>query len=54
MSVTTTSSREGKFESRFWHLIYGIELGRLKGHFGPINTLAANPDGSGYYLIIMI
>ena len=24
------------------------ELGRVKGHFGPINTLAFQPDGKGY------
>ena len=23
------------------------ELGRVKGHFGPINTLAFQPDGKG-------
>ncbi|EJC98898.1 WD40 repeat-like protein [Fomitiporia mediterranea MF3/22] len=48
MSVTTTSSRQGKFETRFWHKIFEEELGRVKGHFGPINTLAVHPSGKGY------
>ena len=43
MSVTTTSSRQGKFETRFWHKIFEEELGRVKGHFGPINTYVLIP-----------
>ena len=39
MAVTTTSIRQGKFETRFWHKIFEEEVGRVKGHFGPINTL---------------
>ncbi|KAJ1918888.1 translation initiation factor eIF3 subunit [Mycoemilia scoparia] len=46
--VTTTSSRQGKFESRFYHLIFETELGRTKGHFGPINTIAIHPKGKGF------
>ncbi|KAJ1672982.1 translation initiation factor eIF3 subunit, partial [Spiromyces aspiralis] len=46
--VTTTSSRQGKFESRFHHKIFEIEVGRVKGHFGPINTIAIRPDGKGF------
>ena len=48
MSVTTTSSRQGKFEVRFYHLAFEDEIGRVKGHFGPINTLAFHPSGKGY------
>lgn len=48
MEVTTTSSRVGKFDSRFFHLIYEEEFARLKGHFGPINTLEFHPDGKSY------
>jgi translation initiation factor 3 subunit I len=48
MSVTTSSSRQGKFESRFYHLVFGDEIGRVKGHFGPINTLAFHPKGAGF------
>ena len=48
MSVTTTSARQGKFETRFYHLAFEEEIGRIKGHFGPINTLSFHPDGIGY------
>lgn len=43
--VTTTAAAAGKFEVRFYHMIHGDELGRVKGHFGPVNTCAFNPDG---------
>jgi translation initiation factor 3 subunit I len=48
MAVTTTSARQGKFEVRFYHLVFEDEIGRVKGHFGPINTLAFHPRGDGY------
>lgn len=48
LHVTTTSSRAGQFEARFFHQIYENELGRVRGHFGPINTLAYHPAGKGY------
>lgn len=48
MSVTTTSLRQGKFETRFWHKIFEEEVGRVKGHFGPINTLAVHPNGRSF------
>jgi translation initiation factor 3 subunit I len=32
MSVTTTSARAGKFESRFYHKLFEEEVGRVKGH----------------------
>jgi hypothetical protein len=61
MNVTTTSSRAGKFESRFWHKLFEEEVGRVKGHLcvavpkfakltssGPINTLAVHPQGKAY------
>ncbi|KAL9711358.1 translation initiation factor eIF3 subunit [Leucoagaricus gongylophorus] len=48
MSVTTTSLRQGKFETRFWHKIFEEEVGRVKGHFGPINTIAVHPRGICY------
>jgi translation initiation factor 3 subunit I len=38
MSVTTTAGRVGKFETRFFHLVYQDEFGCVKGHFGPINA----------------
>ncbi|KIO05317.1 hypothetical protein M404DRAFT_15355 [Pisolithus tinctorius Marx 270] len=48
MQVTTTSLRQGKFETRFWHKIFEEEIGRVKGHFGPINTIAVHPAGTSY------
>ena len=48
MSVTTTAGQSGKFEARFFHMVYGDLLGLVKGHFGPINTLAIHPDGLSY------
>lgn len=48
MDVTTTSTRSGKFDSRFFHLVYEEEFARVKGHFGPINSLAIHPDGKSY------
>jgi len=48
MSVTTTSLRQGKFETRFWHKIFEEEVGRVKGHFGPVNTIAVSPSGTCY------
>ncbi|XP_071965146.1 eukaryotic translation initiation factor 3 subunit I-like [Antedon mediterranea] len=48
MDVTTTSTRIGKFDARFFHLVFEEEFGRVKGHFGPINSVAFHPDGKGY------
>ncbi|GJJ70257.1 translation initiation factor 3 subunit I [Entomortierella parvispora] len=48
MDVTRTSSRQGKFECRFWHKILEEEVGRVRGHFGPINTIAIHPDGRSF------
>lgn len=48
MEVTTTSARQGKFEARFYHKIFEDEIGRVRGHFGPLNTIAVHPQGTGY------
>lgn len=48
MDVTTTSSRQGKFEARFYHKIFEDEIGRVRGHFGPLNTVAVHPNGTAY------
>ncbi|KAJ3071031.1 translation initiation factor eIF3 subunit [Podochytrium sp. JEL0797] len=48
MSVTTTSLKGNKFESRFYHAVFEDEIGRIKGHFGPINTLAFHPNGHSF------
>ncbi|KAI9226917.1 MAG: WD40-repeat-containing domain protein [Piptocephalis tieghemiana] len=48
MNVTTTGARQGKFECRFHHKILLEECGRVRGHFGPINTIAVHPDGKSF------
>jgi translation initiation factor 3 subunit I len=48
MEVTTTSSKVGKFDAKFFHMIFEEEIGRVKGHFGPINSMAFNPEGKSY------
>ena len=48
MAVTTTSSKQEKFDVRFFHEIFEEEIGRVKGHFGPVNTLAFHPSGKGF------
>ena len=47
-NVTTTSSSQGKFETRFFHAIFGEEFARVRGHFGPINCLDVHPFGKSY------
>lgn len=48
MDVTTTDTRAGKFEARFFHLVFEEEFARVGGHFGPINSCAFHPDGKSY------
>lgn len=48
IEVTQTTAQSGKFEARFFHLIFEEEFARVKGHFGPINTIAIHPDGRSY------
>nr|XP_002122597.1 eukaryotic translation initiation factor 3 subunit I-like [Ciona intestinalis] len=48
MDVTTSNLKEGKFDARFFHLVFEEEFGRVKGHFGPINSLAFHPNGNSY------
>ncbi|RAL02898.1 translation initiation factor eIF3 subunit i [Aspergillus ibericus CBS 121593] len=48
MDVTTTSARQGKFEARFYHKVFEDEIGRVRGHFGPLNTVHVHPAGTSY------
>jgi translation initiation factor 3 subunit I len=48
MAVTTTSSKSGKFDAKVYYKIYEEEIGAIRGHFGPINALAFNPDGGSF------
>lgn len=45
-SVTTSS--DGRFEVHFFHKLFEDDLGRLGGHFGPINTITVHPHGTCY------
>ncbi|BBG94638.1 Transducin/WD40 repeat-like superfamily protein [Prunus dulcis] len=47
-AVTTTDHRAGKFEAKFYDKVLQEEIGGVKGHFGPINALAFNPDGKSF------
>lgn len=46
--VTTTAAKAGGFEARFFHKIYQEEFGMVRGHFGPINTVAVSPSGRSF------
>ena len=48
MQVTTTDARQGRFEARFYHMVFEEEFARVKGHFGPVNSVAFSPDGNTY------
>ncbi|KAL7200043.1 hypothetical protein ACSBR2_022198 [Camellia fascicularis] len=50
-AVTTTDHCAGKFEARFFGKVLQEEIGGVKGHFGPINALAFNPDETGESLL---
>jgi translation initiation factor 3 subunit I len=54
LQVTQTSVQTGKFEARFFHLIFEEEFARVKGHFGPINTIAIHPDGKRFVLSFLL
>ncbi|KAK9705283.1 hypothetical protein RND81_07G044900 [Saponaria officinalis] len=38
----------GMFEAKFYDKILEEEIGGVKGHFGPLNALAFNPDGKSF------
>lgn len=48
MNVTTTDARQGQFQARFFHMVFEEEFAGVKGHFGPINSIAIHPDGKSF------
>jgi len=46
--VATVGARGGNFQIRFHHKIHVEEIGTIKGHNGPINTIAFSPDGMSF------
>jgi translation initiation factor 3 subunit I len=46
--VTTTFYSGATFDIDFHHLIFEEKIGKVKGHFGPINALRYSPDGKGF------
>eukprot|EP01029_Cantina_marsupialis_P024893 TRINITY_DN64_c0_g2_i1.p1 TRINITY_DN64_c0_g2~~TRINITY_DN64_c0_g2_i1.p1 ORF type:complete len:360 (-),score=104.83 TRINITY_DN64_c0_g2_i1:121-1155(-) len=47
-SDVTTAAEGGNFEAKIWNYALGVEMGQIKGHFGPINALSFDPSGKGY------
>jgi len=47
-NVTMSDARMGKFEIKWFHKVFGDELGSVRGHFGPINTLDFSYDGYSF------
>eukprot|EP01091_Cochliopodium_minus_P015887 TRINITY_DN5771_c0_g1_i1.p1 TRINITY_DN5771_c0_g1~~TRINITY_DN5771_c0_g1_i1.p1 ORF type:complete len:340 (-),score=83.52 TRINITY_DN5771_c0_g1_i1:24-1043(-) len=43
--VTTTRVDVSQFSIRIYHQVYGDEIGKIRGHFGPIHGLSYAPDG---------
>ncbi|KAI3525137.1 hypothetical protein L1887_03809 [Cichorium endivia] len=43
-AASTTDHGARKFEAKFYDKVLQEEIGGVKGHFGPTNALAFNPD----------
>lgn len=39
---------EGGFETVLFNMVMEEEIGQIKGHFGPMNSLSISPDGKSY------
>jgi translation initiation factor 3 subunit I len=46
--VTVTADAAGGFETHFFHKVYEEEFGQVRGHFGPVNSVAISPDGKSF------
>ena len=46
--VTMTADAAGGFETHFFDKIYEEEFGTVRGHFGPVNSVAIAPDGKSF------
>jgi len=46
--VTQSGMTTEQFKVRFYHSIFGDELGSILGHFGPVNVLSFSPDGRSF------
>jgi len=44
----TTTRKKGGFEIRLVNYITSEELAEIKGHFGPVHSLAYSPDGKSF------
>lgn len=47
-SDVTTQGGEALFYVKFFHKVYGTQLGELRCHFGTINAMSFHPDGNGF------
>jgi len=46
--VTTTAAEQGAFEISFYNMIFGKEIGTVRGHFGPVHSIAVHPFGHAF------
>jgi len=46
--VTTTANKMGNFDALFYHAVYADYMGSIKGHFGPVNSIAIHPEGKSF------
>jgi len=47
-AIEAAEHKLGGFEVRLMNLVTEEEIGRIAGHFGPVNTLNFYPDGRGF------
>ena len=43
-----TKAHLGRFETQMYHSIFEELMGEVKGHFGPVHSVAFYPDGAGF------